>query len=87
LTIPFFDDYQHPLSKIENIRLVQKILNSIVMHYYVSKTSVSIAGGYPCYQKNFIEKFTLPDFSNEDLKVLEKQNDEKEIDKFLMGLA
>lgn len=79
-----FDDMAHPLSKEENILIVQKILNSIVMHYYVTKTSVSIQGGYPCYQKNFIEKFTIPNFTSEELKYLEIENDKHEIDKFLV---
>ena len=37
------------------------------MHYYVSHTSVSIQGGYPCYQKNFIELFSLPNLNQEQL--------------------
>ncbi len=75
---------QHPLSKIENIVLAQKILNSYVMHYYVSKTSVSIEGGYPCYQKNFIENFTIPNFSHQELEILESLTDAHEIDAFLI---
>jgi len=55
------------------------------MHYYVSKTSVSIEGGYPCYQKNFIEKFTIPQFSNEEINHLKSINDKEEIDSFLIN--
>ena len=69
---------------IENIDVVQKVLNSYLMHYYVSKTSVSIQGGYPCYQKNFIENFTIPQFSNEEIRVLKSLNDKQEIDEFLI---
>lgn len=54
------------------------------MHYYVSTTSVSIEGGYPCYQKNFIEKFTIPNFTNEELNVLKNLTDIDEIDTFLI---
>ncbi len=75
---------QNKLSRIENVRLVQIILNSYVMHYYISKTSVSIEGGYPCYQKNFIEKFTIPNFTDDELNTLEKLSDPKEIDIFLI---
>lgn len=80
-----FDELIHPLAKEENILLAQKILNSIVMHYYISKTSVSIQGGYPCYQKNFIEKFTIPDFSKEELKILRCLKDKDELDEFLVA--
>jgi len=80
-----FDDLIHPLMKIENRDVSQKILNSVVMHYYVTKTSVSIAGGYPCYQKNFIEKFTIPNFTLQEVKKLRNMNDWREIDDFLIG--
>jgi tRNA1(Val) A37 N6-methylase TrmN6 len=49
-----FSEFINPITKLENIDVVQKILNSIVMDYYVTKTSVAIEGGYPCYQKNYL---------------------------------
>ena len=58
---PLFEE--QPIQAKRNIDVLQKILNSCVMHYYVTHTSVSIQGGYPCYQKNFIELFSIPDFS------------------------
>lgn len=79
-----FGDSIDMLSKVENIDVVQKILNSIVMDYYVSKTSVSIEGGYPCYQKNFIEKFSIPHLSEKEIKILRSINIQKEIDEFLL---
>lgn len=79
-----FEDSTHEMSKEENILVVQKILNSIVMDYYVSNTSVSIQGGFPCYQKNFIEKFTIPNFTKEEVKILNSLDDKKEIDEFLI---
>ncbi len=83
-TDTLFADSVKPISKIENIDVVQKIFNSIVMHYYVSKTSVAIEGGYPCYQKNFIEKFTIPEFSEIEIETLRSLNDKEEIDDFLI---
>ncbi len=79
-----FEDSMHEMSKEENILVVQKILNSIVMDYYVSNTSVSIQGGFPCYQKNFIEKFTIPNFTKEELNILNSLSDKMEIDEFLI---
>lgn len=78
-----FEDSTHPMSKEENILVVQKILNSSVMDYYISNTSVSIQGGFPCYQKNFIEKFTIPNFTEEEIEVLKSINNKMEIDEFL----
>ena len=79
-----FDNLTHSMSKEENILIVQKILNSIVMDYYITETSVSIQGGFPCYQKNFIELFTIPNFSTEELKVLNSLSEKDEIDAFLI---
>ncbi len=79
-----FKELIHPLSKEENIYLVQKILNSFIMDYYIKATSVSIQGGFPCYQKNFIEKFTIPDFSNKELDTLNNLSSKQDIDNFLI---
>lgn len=83
-TVSLFEDASHAMSKEENILVVQKILNSIIMDYYVSNTSVSIQGGFPCYQKNFIEKFTIPNFTQEEINILKNLNDKLEIDEFLI---
>lgn len=79
-----FEDNRHEMSKEENILVVQKILNSIVMDYYVSNTSISIQGGFPCYQKNFIEKFTIPNFTKSEVELLKNITDKMEIDAFLI---
>ena len=79
-----FNELTNPFSKVENSHLLQKILNSCVMHYYVSKTSIAIEGGYPCYQKNFIEKFTIPNFTQDELGLLNSLNEPQEIDDFLI---
>lgn len=79
-----FNELVNPLTKIENIDVVQKILNSCIMDYYVTKTSVSIEGGYPCYQKNFIEKFTIPELSEPEIELIRNLKDKIEIDEFLI---
>jgi tRNA1(Val) A37 N6-methylase TrmN6 len=80
-----FDELaRNSLTKVNNRYLVQKILNSVLMHFYVSKTSVAIEGGYPCYQKNFIEKFTIPHFSDDELQTLTWLQDKRDIDTFLI---
>lgn len=43
-----------------SIRALQKILNSSVMYFYARLTSFQIEGGFECYQKNFIERFGIP---------------------------
>ena len=54
------------------------------MDYYIKKTSVEIEGNYQCYQKNFIEKFTIPKLSEEEIKYLESEDDKNKINKWLI---
>lgn len=70
----------------ENHDVFIKILNSGLMHFYVSRTSVSIEGGYPCYQKNFIEKFTIPEMTEKDISNLRALTVQEEIDAYLLNL-
>lgn len=75
---------QNPLTKQENIDIVLKILNSSIMHYYVKRTSVSIEGGFPCYQKNFIEKFSIPILTESEIKELRILQDAAAINDYLL---
>ncbi len=52
--------------KTYDLRLVQKIVNSPIMHYYAKLTSFEIEGNFQCYQKNFIERFGVPDLSDSE---------------------
>jgi len=74
----------NPIALEENLDILQKILNSLIMDYYVKKTSVSIDGGYPCYQKNFIERFTIPEFCEDEIIALRAMRDSISIDNFLI---
>lgn len=66
------------------LNMLQKILNSQIMDYYITLTSVSIEGAYSCYQKNFIESFGIPYFSEKELFFLKNTISPKEIDNFLI---
>lgn len=65
--------------------ILQKVLNSELMNYYVSNTSYSIEGGYYCYQKKYIEQFSLPDFSEQDKSYIRSAS-KKDLDIFLWNL-
>lgn len=80
-------DESNLFSKVEqklNLDTIRKILNSSVMDYYIKRTSVSIEGGYPCYQKNFIELLGIPNFTPDELGLLNQIEDRKRIDNFLV---
>lgn len=74
----------NPIAMPENLDVIQKILNSIIMEYYVDKTSVAIEGGYPCYQKNFIERFSVPNLTGTEISELRALNKPNEINDYLI---
>jgi hypothetical protein len=53
------------------------------MDYYFTKTSVAIEGGYPCYQKNFIERFTIPNLSETQINTIRALSNPEDIDSYL----
>lgn len=71
------------ISDIENLDVIQKILNSEIMNYYITATSVAIEGGYPCYQKNFIEKFTIPNLNTTQIEHIRAVSDRDELNSYL----
>lgn len=78
--------FENPIAKIENVDILLKIINSCVMDYYVTKTSVAIEGGYPCYQKNFIERFTIPQMTEGQISELRDLTNIKNIDEYVCNL-
>lgn len=80
--------YFNGYSILENsgleLEVLQKILNSKIMKYYVDKTSYPIEGGYMCYQKKYIQDFSIPDLSEEDKKFIKEEKNKYHIDEFLL---
>lgn len=59
------------------IEFLAKVLNSKIMYYYAKLTSFQIEGAYQCYQKNFIEKFGIPNLDIDAInEVINKNQDE-----------
>lgn len=73
--------FENPIMEIE---VLQKIFNSFIMDYYIKHTSYQIEGGYFCYQKKYIEKFSIPFLDSSEKEFLLKSNN-KEIDDFLIS--
>ena len=67
------------------LEVLQKILNSKVMDYYIARTSYAIEGNYKCYQKKYIQQFAIPEFTQSDLAYLSKETIPSEIDAFLIA--
>ena len=66
-----------------DLELLRRILNSSLMQYYVSNTSYAIEGGYYCYQKKYIERFSLPFFSEEEKSEMMEMSD-ADLDAYLI---
>lgn len=66
-----------------DLEVLRRILNSVIMQYYVNNTSYAIEGGYYCYQKKYIEKFSVPYFSDDE-KGRIVQMSKEELDTFLI---
>lgn len=62
--------------------VLQRVLNSRLMDYYVRNTSYAIEGGYYCYQKKYVGRFSLPHFSESDIEFILKASEE-ELNEFL----
>lgn len=56
------------------LRILQVILNSTIMDYYLRLTSFQIEGDYQCYQKNFIERFSIVSLSKNEMAELLKMS-------------
>lgn len=70
---------------IYELDILQKILNSDIMNYYIQNTSYSIEGGYYCYQKKYIQNFSIPWLNNNDIELI-KTASPKELNDYLWAL-
>ena len=68
-----------------DLDILIRVLNSRLMDYYVSNTSYSIEGGYYCYQKKYVERFSLPLFSDDQITFIRSAS-KSELDDFLWAL-
>ena len=68
-----------------DLDVLQRILNSKIMEYYIANTSYAIEGGYYCYQKKYIERFSVPCLSEEDIAFIRTASDD-DLNDFLIGL-
>jgi adenine-specific DNA-methyltransferase len=70
--------------KEEDYSLLEKILNSELMWFYIKKTSKNYSGGFKSFAKNYVKNFSIPEFTEEERKTLEQLSDRGEINHFLL---
>ncbi len=78
----FYGGYCIKTNRIK-LKILKKILNSDIMDFYIKKTSRPYRGGYKSFAKSFIERFSIPYFTQEEMEYIEKENDPKKLNKFL----
>lgn len=67
-----------------NLDVLSKVLNSIVMKYYIENTSYMIGGGYFCFQKKYLKNFSIPHFNENEITFIRNCTSKKELDLFLI---
>lgn len=80
----YTNGYSIILNSEEELNIYNKLLNSIIMEYYMKLTSHFIDNGYLCYQKKIVEKFSIPYFSNEEKNFILSENDKNILNKFFI---
>lgn len=78
----FCNGYAICENNIIDLDILVRILNSKIMEYYISKTSYPIEGSCYCYQKKYIERFSIPFFTPNEIISMRNMNKE-ELDNFL----
>ena len=68
--------FARPLS----IELLQEILNSRIMEYYIRTTSQEISGGFQRFGKNNIQQFAIPNISSHEEQTILALNGRKQED-------
>lgn len=68
-----------------DLEILEKVLNSKVMDYYIRNTSYQIDGGYFCYQKRYIQNFSLPWMSDDIIGSIKTLSGEQ-LDNYLWNL-
>ena len=69
-----------------NLKILKKILNSKIFFYYIDKTSRHYGSGYKSFNKHYIQKFSIPHLSENDVKFLTNTVEEEKINNYLTKL-
>lgn len=65
------------------LAVLQTILNSGVMEYYISRVSYSLRGDYKCYQKKYLKHFSIPELNESEIGFLLSCSNVEELNTFL----
>lgn len=66
--------------------ILQKILNSKVMDFYIRNTSYSLEGGFLCYQKKYFKNFSVPELSQQQIEYIRNENDRDRLNQYIVDM-
>lgn len=72
----------YPKNK-DDFFILEKILNSDLMWFYIKKTSKNYSGGFKSFAKNYVKNFSIPVLSDREKMTLLKIDDKEKIENFL----
>lgn len=82
----FYNGYALISDNWKDLQIIQKVLKSKIFWYYIKTTSKPYGGEYYALAKNYIKKFSVPNFTEEQKKFLLQNKDQNIIDDFLFDL-
>lgn len=82
----FVNGYAIFIDRIWEADVLQKILNSKVMNFYIRNTSYSLEGGFFCYQKKYFKNFSIPNLSEGQIAYIRGENDRDRLDEYIINI-
>ncbi|MEX0313644.1 MAG: N-6 DNA methylase [Allomuricauda sp.] len=65
------------------LKLMQKLMGSRLFWFYVTKSSKPYGSGYYSLSRNYIKKFGIYDFSEDEIQLILNEHDQNKIDEFI----
>src|SRR3989344_152644 len=69
--------------KKEDFLILEKILNSNVMWFYIKKTSKNYSGGFKSFAKNYVKNFSIPNLSDQEKSTFLHMSNKEQVENFL----
>jgi type I restriction-modification system DNA methylase subunit len=80
----FYNGYAILSDSEDDLRFIQKILQSDIFWYYIKHTSKPYSGDYFALAKNYVKNFSIPNFTISEKKYFLKLKRKNSINKFLI---
>lgn len=82
----FLNGYAIFVDGVWDAKILQKILNSKVMTFYIKNTSYSLEGGFLCYQKKYLKNFSIPNLTEEQTEYIKSESNKDKLDKYIINI-